>query len=67
MDLLIETDKIDRDEVAEARRMLLVHRAGSDGLCAGCMEFACRFARYPCPQAEWARGLLRTDAKGDGS
>lgn len=67
MHLLIETDKIDVNEAAEARRTLLVHRTGPDGLCTGCMEFACRFARYPCPQAKWARDVLAAEAKGDRS
>jgi hypothetical protein len=51
MIVMIETDKADADAGADARRLLPVYRAAPDGLCAGCLEFTCTFARLPCTQA----------------
>jgi hypothetical protein len=65
MVVMIETDKPDVREASEAHRLLLVHRPTSDGLCAGCLEFACTFARFPCPQATWAQGVRSAGAYGD--
>jgi hypothetical protein len=53
-------------EAEEARTILAVHRAESEtgGLCAGCIGFAGRAAWWPCPQAEWARGVLADESSG---
>jgi hypothetical protein len=66
MVVMIETDKPGTDE-ADARRVLLVHRAASDGLCAGCLEFTCTFARFPCTQARWALKATAGAAEGGPS
>jgi len=67
MVVTIETDKPDVDEIADARRVLLVHRPARDGLCAGSLEFACTFARFPCTQARWAQKVVAGGAEGDRS
>ena len=67
MVVMIETEKPDTDEIADARRILLVHRPGPDGLCAGCLEFACTFVRFPCTQARWAQSVSAGNAKGERS
>ena len=36
------------------RRILLAHRLGADGLCAGCRAWWSRLVPYPCWQVEWA-------------
>lgn len=51
--------------VADARKVLLVHRASPDGWCAGCLEFTCTFARFPCPQARQAQEMTSEAAGGD--
>ncbi|WP_341720528.1 hypothetical protein QQG74_13000 [Micromonospora sp. FIMYZ51] len=65
MVVIIEADKAYADEIADARSILLVHRAEPDGLCWGCHEVSCRFAWFPCPQARWAQRVLAADG-GDG-
>jgi hypothetical protein len=45
--------------VDRAVSMLLVHVAGVDGHCAGCVD-RCRFALAPCPVARWARLVVET-------
>ncbi|GAA1396738.1 hypothetical protein ACFQZ4_11900 [Catellatospora coxensis] len=64
MVMMIESDKPGADAGADARRILLVHRSASDGLCAGCLEFTCTFAVYPCTQARWALRVTARDAAG---
>ncbi len=64
MVMTIEMDKPAADETADARRILLVHRAASDGLCAGCLEFTCTFARFPCTQARWAQQVTAGITEG---
>jgi len=65
MVMMIDTDKPGVDAGADARRVLLVHRAAPDGLCAGCLEFTCTFARFPCTQARWAQKVIAGGAEGD--
>lgn len=48
----IETDRRDADAAADAERILLIHRATPDRLCAACLE--CTLARFPCTQDRWA-------------
>ncbi|NJP35212.1 hypothetical protein [Micromonospora thermarum] len=66
MVVMIETDKPGTDE-ADARRILLIHRAAPDGLCAGCLEFTCTLARFPCTQARWALKVTGNKAAGGRS
>lgn len=62
--MMIEADKPNADAGADARRVLLVHRAATDGLCAGCLEFTCTFALFPCTQARWALQVIGSTTAG---
>lgn len=57
MVMIITADKPHADATEDARSILLVHAPNEDGLCRGCYEFACVFARFPCSQARWARAV----------
>jgi hypothetical protein len=68
MAVMTETDKsggtAEQDAVADARRLLLVHRAAPDGLCTGRLEFTWIFAWHPCTQARWALKVTTGGAAG---
>lgn len=66
MVVMVELDQVQSDEAAQARSLLAVHRAERDvgGFCLGCLEFACRLAWWPCPQARWAQALLASAEGG---
>ncbi|GAA1378374.1 hypothetical protein GCM10009661_49800 [Catellatospora chokoriensis] len=57
--VVIEVDKAVADAAADARAVLLAHRAVPGGMCRGCHEFRRAFAWFPCPQAVWAQRVLR--------
>ncbi len=56
--MIIETKPQGADEASEARSILLTHTEGDYGMCAGCYEFVCAFAPFPCTQVRWARAVL---------
>jgi hypothetical protein len=61
MVMIITADKPGKSATEDARSILLVHSPNDDGLCRGCYEFACVFARFPCSQARWARAVQDGD------
>lgn len=67
--VMVETNKPDvqdQDE-ADARRVLLAHRVGRGGMCAGCLEFAANYSPFPCTQARWALKVTAALAGGEQS
>ncbi|MEV4417633.1 hypothetical protein [Catellatospora sp. NPDC049609] len=61
MVMIITADKPDGGIEMDARSILLVHTPDEGGLCQGCYEFTCTFARFPCSQAQWARAVQDGD------
>ncbi len=59
--MIITADKPDAGIEDDARSILLVHTPDEHGLCQGCYEFACMFARFPCSQARWAQTVRDGD------
>lgn len=59
--MIIAADKPGVGIEEDVRSILLVHTPDQHGLCMGCYEFACVFARFPCSQARWAQAVQDGD------